>query len=137
MQFQENTLFGSDGMPPGQQTQQNQTLPNQANNQAVNQSQHGLMLGGQPFMELFEPGENGLLGQPIGLGNEDIITGGNQSVLNGGDPLENGENQNQSNLQVLNIYANKDNFAKSGIFNGGLDVGIDPMRLSVDFNIKE
>jgi hypothetical protein len=50
------------------------------------------MLGGQPFMELFEPGENGLLGQPIGLGNEDIITGGNQSVLNGGDPLENGEN---------------------------------------------
>jgi hypothetical protein len=38
---------------------------------------------------------------------------------------------------VLNIYANKDNFAKSGIFNGGLDVGIDPMRLSVDFNIKE
>ena len=40
-------------------------------------------------------------------------------------------------LQVFKIYRNQDELRNSGIFNGGLDIGIDPMQLSVDFNIKE
>ena len=40
-------------------------------------------------------------------------------------------------LQVFKIYRNQDQLRNSGIFNGGLDIGIDPMQLSVDFNIKE
>ena len=69
----------------------------------------------------------------------DEITGANgmgQSLMSQGNNDES-EVQNQQILQVFNIYQSKENFAKSGVFNGGLDVGIDPMRLSVDFNIKE
>ena len=69
----------------------------------------------------------------------DEMTGANgtgQSLINQGNQDE-AEMQNQHILQVFNIYSSKENFAKSGVFNGGLDVGIDPMRLSVDFNIKE
>jgi len=38
---------------------------------------------------------------------------------------------------VFKIYRNQEELRNSGIFNGGLDIGIDPMQLSVDFNIKE
>ena len=77
-----------------------------------------------------------MIAQPIGMGNEEIITNGGQSVLNS-EHLDEAGVQNMANQQVLSIYANKENFSKSGVFQGGLDVGIDPMRLSVDFNIKE
>ena len=56
---------------------------------------------------------------------------------NEGGEQDEEELQNQQLLQVFNIYSSKENFSQAGLFNGGLDVGIDPMRLSVDFNIKE
>lgn len=40
-------------------------------------------------------------------------------------------------LQVFNIYKNKENFNASGFFNGGLDTGIEPSLLAVEFDTKE
>jgi len=40
-------------------------------------------------------------------------------------------------LQVFNIYKSKENFNASGFFNGGLDTGIEPSLLAVDFQTKE
>ena len=40
-------------------------------------------------------------------------------------------------LSVFNIYKNKENFNASGFFNGGLDTGIEPSLLAVDFQTKE
>ena len=36
-------------------------------------------------------------------------------------------------LQVFNIYKSKENFNASGFFNGGLDTGIEPSLLAVEF----
>ena len=91
------------------------------------------MLGTQQFMELMDGGDNNMIGQQLPIDNDEIAGGNTQTMMNGDDS----EIPNQQILQVFNIYSSSENFAKSGIFNGGLDVGIDPMRLSVDFNIKE
>ena len=40
-------------------------------------------------------------------------------------------------LQVFNIYKNKENFNAAGFFNGGLDTGIEPSLLAVEFDTKE
>ena len=40
-------------------------------------------------------------------------------------------------LQVFNIYKSKENFQASGFFNGGLDTGIEPSLLAVEFDTKE
>lgn len=40
-------------------------------------------------------------------------------------------------LQVFNIYKSKENFNASGFFNGGLDTGIEPSLLAVEFDTKE
>ena len=40
-------------------------------------------------------------------------------------------------LKVFQIYRNQEQLRNSGILNGGLDIGMDPMQLSVDFNQKE
>jgi len=40
-------------------------------------------------------------------------------------------------LSVFNVYKNKQNFNQSGFFNGGLDTGIEPSLLAVEFDTKE
>ena len=40
-------------------------------------------------------------------------------------------------LAVFNIYKSKENFNASGLFNGGLDTGIEPSLLAVDIDTKE
>jgi|FrelakmetLWP11LW_1041352.scaffolds.fasta_scaffold85106_1 hypothetical protein len=40
-------------------------------------------------------------------------------------------------LQVFSIYKSKENFSASGFFNGGLDTGIEPSLLAVEFDTKE
>ena len=40
-------------------------------------------------------------------------------------------------LSVFNVYKNKQNFNESGFFNGGLDTGIEPSLLAVEFDTKE
>ena len=40
-------------------------------------------------------------------------------------------------LNVFSIYRSKESFTESGFFNGGLDTGIEPSLLAVDFDTKE
>ena len=40
-------------------------------------------------------------------------------------------------LSVFHVYKNKKNFTESGFFNGGLDTGVEPSLLAVEFDTKE
>lgn len=48
------------------------------------------------------------------------------------DGVKGGDNNN-----VFHIYSSPEDFKNAGIFNGGLDIGVDPTQLSVNFNSEE
>ena len=51
---------------------------------------------------------------------------------------EDGDEKDYSHLlSVFHVYKNKQNFGESGFFNGGLDTGIEPSLLAVEFDTKE
>ena len=69
---------------------------------------------------------------------EDLKRGGRAGTLNLEDEEAEESKKDYSHLlQVFNIYKNKDNFNASGFFNGGLDTGIEPSLLAVEFDTKE
>ena len=69
---------------------------------------------------------------------EDQKRGGRTGTLNLEDEEAEESKKDYSHLlQVFNIYKNKDNFNASGFFNGGLDTGIEPSLLAVEFDTKE
>lgn len=43
----------------------------------------------------------------------------------------------RDNSNVFHIYSSPEDFKNAGIFNGGLDIGVDPTQLSVNFNSEE
>lgn len=84
----------------------------------------------------------GILGGPLGGLTDDSKR---KSSLHSGSNAAGGSNEaadaeaeeNKKDyshlLSVFNIYKNKENFNASGFFNGGLDTGIEPSLLAVDF----
>ena len=103
----------------------------------------GASLGGKPGAGGGLGG--GILGGPLGGLDEKrklSQTGGlNASGMGSGElpdaDAEESKKDYSHLLQVFNIYKSKENFNASGFFNGGLDTGIEPSLLAVDFQTKE
>ena len=103
----------------------------------------GASLGGKPGASAGIGG--GILGGPLG-GMDDKRksqqpAGSSASVLGNGELADAEAEESKKDyshlLQVFNIYKSKENFNASGFFNGGLDTGIEPSLLAVDFQTKE
>jgi len=60
-----------------------------------------------------------------------------RSAQNAEDEEEESKKDYSHLLQVFNIYKSRENFEASGFFNGGLDTGVEPSLLAVEFETKE